>query len=117
MENDILDLDALVPPSRKIKLNNKLYDVKPLTIKQLIILAKLEQRLTQVQNEDEIMPEIKKALSPVIPDIDDENIDFTPAQMKAIIRFAQQISVEEAQKDEITKDYSDTKKKQSSQEE
>lgn len=115
---DILDLQALVPEPKKIKLHNgKLIDCFPLTIRQLVKVAKLEKQLTEVQTEDEIIELMVDALGPFIPAIkDDPEVDFTIAELWKIVRFAQDISVQEVSKE--TKEYapeSDPKKKVGSQ--
>lgn len=116
MSEEILDLDALLPPPRKIRLQGKILEVKPLTIRQLIYIVKLEQRLAEVNNEDELMEEVRKALVPFIPALaEDETIDFTAGQMRELIKFAQKISVEVAD-DKETKVYAEPKKKVDSQE-
>jgi hypothetical protein len=93
--SDILDLDAIVPPVKEIKLKGKIIKCYPLTIRQLIKLAKLEKELMQVKSEDEIIPLIKNALKPFIPEIKNNDLDFTIDQLKEIIRFAQSASVPE----------------------
>lgn len=108
--SDILDLDALMPPSRQVKINGKLYECKPLTIRQLINVTRLEQELTKIETAEEIMPIIKKAFTPFMPQIaEDENIDFTVSQMKELIKFAQTISTAEPESE--AKKYDDPKKK------
>jgi hypothetical protein len=90
---DILDLDALVPPVKEIKIKGKLIKCYPLTIRQLVTLAKLENKLINVKTEDEIIPLIKEALKPFIPEIENDEIDFTIQQLREIVRFAQSASI------------------------
>lgn len=115
--NDILDLDALLPPDRQVKINKKLYTVKPLTIAQLITVTKLNTRLSQVKSEDEIYPLIKEGLSPFIPEFaqDDNILNVTVEQLKALLEFVQRVSTPDEA--DTTKQYSDPKKKVSSPEE
>ena len=113
--SDIFDLDALVPPSKHIKVRGKMLECKPLTIRQTITLIKLEQKMLGIQNVDEIMPLIKEALGPCVPAIlEDETVDFTIYELRQIIRFAQKISIPEVAPE--TQPYTDPKKKVISQE-
>jgi hypothetical protein len=106
---DILDLDALLPPPKKVKIGGKIIEVLPLTIRQLVSVAKLEERLKQVNNEDEIMAVIRETLSPFIPALkEDQTIDFTIAQMKRLVEFAQEVSAPEP--DAPSKQYTVEKK-------
>lgn len=112
--SDILDLDALVPPSRYIKLNGKQYECKPLTIRQLVEIAHIEKKLAEITSEDEIIPIIREALKPFIPAIENEEVDFTIPQFRAIIQFAQTSAIPE--KATEAREY-DPKKKVASAEE
>ena len=109
---DTLDLDALVPEPKKIKLNGKFFDVLPLTIKQLINLAKLEQKLINIKNEDEVKPLILETLKPIIPELND--VDFTYLQLMALLKFAQASSLPKENK--AAEDYSPKKKIDSAKE-
>jgi hypothetical protein len=109
---DTLDLDALLPESKKLILKGKSYEVLPLTIEQLIIFAKLEEKLKKVKVADEIKSIIFDALKPVIPEL--ENLNFTINQLLKIVEFAQSSSLPAENK--TVKDY-DPKKKINSAEE
>lgn len=101
---DILDLDALAPQPRTIKFNGKNYKCLPLTIGQLVGIARLEERLTKIESLDEIEEIVKEALVPFIPELKDLKLDFTIEQMRAIIEFAQtsQVPQEAKQAQEFT---------------
>jgi len=109
---DILDLDALLPEPTKIKLHGKLFDCLPLTIEQLIILAKLEENLKTIKKPEDIRPLIFNALKPIIPGL--ENLNFTINQLFEIAKFAQKASLPPENK--TIKDF-DVKKKINSVEE
>lgn len=87
--NDYLDLDALLPESRKIKLKGVEYECLPVTIEQLIKLAKLMNRLKTVKNDDEIKPLILKTLQPIVPELKDVNL--TVGQLLKLVEFAQEV--------------------------
>lgn len=110
MNEDILDLDALVPSSKHIKINGELHEVKPLTVQQLIKVVKLEDKLLNITNEEEILPLIKEALGPICPAIMEDKFEFTIPQLKAIMAFAQKTSANLDQEPETQK-YEDPKKK------
>lgn len=90
---DTLDLDALSPINKAIKLNGVSYECNPITIQQLINLGRLEENLSKINSLDEIMPMVLEAISPFIPSFKTEKIDITIQQLRAIIVFAQKSSV------------------------
>lgn len=114
---EILDLDVLSPAKKQIKLNGQLYDVNPPTVSQLIKLAKLQERLAEVTNGEEIPELLKEVLLPLVPQMLDGNGDivFTPEQIKSVIAFALKAGIPEVPQDE--KEHTDPKKKVSSPEE
>ena len=106
---DILDLDALIPRSKYIKIHGKEIECFPLTLGQLIKVARLEYDLSKLSDPDEIEQKIKDALSPFIPAIkEDLELNFTLEQLAAIAKFAQEGIVPENA--EMAKEYT-TKKK------
>lgn len=114
--SDILDLDALAPPDKQIKVRGKMLICKPLTIRNLISVVKLEDELKGIEKVDDILPLIKSRLSPFIPQIEtDDTLDFTILEIRRIILFAQSISIPEPTGP--VKEYVDPKKKVSSPEE
>ena len=109
MDNNILDLDAVAPAPRLIKVRGKTLQCNPLTIRQIVQIANLETKLKNAKTADEILPAILEVLSGFIPAIkDDSTIDFTIEEMWHIIRFAQNFSLPTQATD--AKQY-DTKKK------
>ncbi len=91
---DILDLDALVPPTKKLTLKGVSYDVYPLTIRQLVELAKMDYKLSEMDSEEKVMPYVINTFKGFIPNLPDD-ADFTVFQMRAIITFAQNVSMPE----------------------
>lgn len=107
---DLLDLDALAPPDKKIKVRGKILTCKPLTIRQMINVVRLEERLKNTDDAEQIIPIIKEVLSPFMPDVaKDDTIDFTVMELRQIIKFAQEVSVPDVRQ-ETVKEY-DPKKK------
>lgn len=96
-----LDLDALAPEVRKIKIGGKVIDCYPPKVLQLVEIAQAWEKIESGQvNAMEAIPVIKKVLEPIIPAIkDDPSIDFTFQQMVAIIKFAQESAVQNAPSD------------------
>jgi len=116
MADEVLDLDALIPPDRKIKIGGREFIVHPLTIQQLLVVTRLETDLTKIKSEDEVMPLIKNAMTPFIPDLEkDDTIQFTAYQLRELIKFA--IKISSASVDTEAKKYDNPKKKIASQEE
>lgn len=90
MSDDILDLDSIKPNPKKIKIHGKIIECYPLTVSQLVSIARLQHDLVKITNPEEILPHIKSVLIPFIPALkDDESLDFTLTQLIEIIKFAQ----------------------------
>lgn len=88
--SDVLDLDALLPEPKKIKINGKLIDCYPPKVKHLISMQRVFARIQNAQDTDEAEKLIEDVLAPIIPAIrEDDTIDFTLDQLKALLQFAQ----------------------------
>lgn len=93
--SEVLDLDALLPEAKKVKLNGKVFDVYPATIRQLLRIQSIGQdistgKLTGPEAEDLLI----NALSSIIPVLkEDTSVDLNIAQMVALIDFVQKQSV------------------------
>ena len=93
---DILDLDALLPPPRHVILGGKKLEIKPLTIRQIIILSQFREKLKTIQDGDEMLKTIRDTISLIMPAYGkDDSIDFTVSQMFELIAFAQSVSIPE----------------------
>jgi hypothetical protein len=86
--SETLDLDALLPPTKQLKIQGRVFDCKPLTVGQLIKVAQLEQDLMKVTNESEILPLIENALTPFIPEYKKAGLDLRIDQIREIVKFA-----------------------------
>lgn len=106
---DLYDLDSLMPPSKKIKINGKILEIKPAKIKEYIKIVKLESRLNNTDDPDQVQKVIVETLAPVIPGIVGDDVDFTVGQIRELIKIAIEISV--PQQAETSKEYQDPKKK------
>lgn len=93
--SDILDLDALAPQAKKIKINGKVIDCNPPTIKQLLNLQRTVNEIQQSNvSADEAMSRLEDALSRIIPSLaTDKDIDFTLGQFYALIEFLQKDAI------------------------
>lgn len=96
MATDVLDLDLLIPPVKKIRIKGKDYDCHPLTIRQLIGIVGLKNKLAEVEDENELDKIIRSAIGPFIPAYESGEIDLTLEQLDAIIKYAQAVSIPEA---------------------
>lgn len=112
---DLLDLDAIAPIPKFVKLNGKRYEVKPLTIQQLINLERLEQALTNIKSMEDVEKLVQESFSEFIPAIKEEGLFFTTEQMWAIIKFAQNTSVPQQSEAgaQTAKEYAPKKKEDS----
>jgi hypothetical protein len=101
MSNVHLDLDALAPQVKKVKIGGKILDCYPPKVLQLVEIAQVWDKIqTGEVQSSEALPAIKKVLEPIIPAIKkDKTIDFTYPQLVALIKFAQSAAVETAPSD------------------
>lgn len=87
-----LDLDALEPESRYVKVSGKVIEVRPPKMGVLTALLKLTKRFDALDqsNQDEVaaaLEEIKTALLPIVPEIKDPTIDFSLNQLMGLFDF------------------------------
>lgn len=96
-----LDLDALAPQVKKIKINGKIVDCYPPKVLQLVEIAQTWDKIQRGEVDVmEAVPAIKKVLMPMIPAIkDDPSIDLSYPQLVALIKFAQEVAIQEAPKE------------------
>lgn len=112
--SEILDLDALLPEPKKVKLSGKILDVYPPTVRQLLRLQRIGQSISdQSLSGEEAEKGMMEALSTIIPALkDDDTIDINLDQMLALIDFLQKSSVP---KNEAAKEFAVEKKTESSE--
>lgn len=91
-----LDLDAILPEKRTIKLNGKTFLINPPDVGELFSMAKLGLVLKNAQdgsiNESEAaegLAQLQEALKKVIPEIKDEKL--TIGQLMALFKFIGEI--------------------------
>lgn len=111
MAEDVLDLDALVPQSKQIKIGGNFYEIKPLTLQQLIQVARLEERMMSIKTVDEVIPLIKEVLGPIVPAVLEDKFELNVLQIKAIVQYAQKISVDLGDAPTEARQYNQPKKK------
>lgn len=109
---DILDLDAIAPIPKFVKMGGKQYQVNPLTMQQLIDLERLEQALLSASSMAEVKDLATEIFGGFIPAIKEEGLFFTTEQMWAIIRFAQKTSIPQQAPEaaEVAREYAPKKK-------
>lgn len=106
---DVFDLDALLPEPKKIKIQGKIIDANPPTVRQILHIQKVmaeikDQNLSGEEAEEKLID----VLSVIVPEMKkDKNLDFTLEQLLALITYLQK----EAVPDNIAvKQYPDQKK-------
>lgn len=118
MSNIDLDLDALNPESKKLKLNGKIFDINPPDVFELFGVMGLKKKFDGIKQSDmtpeqamEVLGDIKEAIGKLVPPIKGEPLNMD--QMFGIIDFVVSMAVpknlEEMQKRGIKLD-SDEKK-------
>lgn len=93
---EILDLDKIIPESKKVKLNGKTLTVYPPTIRQLLKIQRVGQDIqARIIIGLEAETKLIEALSSVIPALkeDDGSIDFNQAQLIALVQFVQSTAI------------------------
>lgn len=92
MNESLLDLDTLIPETKKIKLNGEMYDVLPVKLEDFIVIQKMFLKMKDAKPEEQIdaISEINTALKPVVPDI--EKMSLTIEQLFALLNFVYSIS-------------------------
>ena len=80
-----LDLDALVPQEKKIKLNGKEYSVKQPTLAQLLMVLSMSEKLQTDKESAEALGKMMEIIVILIPDLKDEPL--TAEQAFKILEF------------------------------
>jgi hypothetical protein len=117
MENIDLDLDALVPETRKVRLNGKVFAIQQPSLFDLLKLAKLGSKIQNVDGTPEsqsVLDELIKTFENLIPEIKGEKL--TVKQMIGLFNYlskmVEPVQTVELKKAGITTDI--TEKKSSS---
>lgn len=102
-EQNILDLDALAPQSRQIKLpGGEMVTIKPPQMKNLLRLGFLGDKLrtsgtdTTLEQIDKILSEMHAELVLIIPELKD--VDLLPAQLHGVVNFVQEMGMSSTDK-------------------
>jgi hypothetical protein len=100
MNEQILDLDALVPQKARVKLGGEWIEVSPPDVLAILELPALAAKFQQLQTggatteqSAEAVKEFKKALSTLIPNI--EKYSLTTNQLFALLEFIMKIAIPE----------------------
>jgi hypothetical protein len=86
--SDILDLDAIAPKAKQVKINGKVYDVFPARFNEFIEIQQLSALFTGSATTEENMkklPKIKEMLKGLVPQIDEMNPSWD--QLGALFEF------------------------------
>lgn len=99
--SELLDLDALLPEPKKIKINGKIIECHPPTIRQLLAIQKAADASTGANvDPQEAVERLEEALSAIVPAIkEDKSIDFTLNQFYSLIKFLQEDAIPDAAKE------------------
>lgn len=86
-DNNTLDLDALVPQSKTVKVNGKVYEIKPLKLNDFLNLQ-MTLRSIKGKSDEEMVDLIAKVfenIKPIVPEI--EEMGLTIPQTMALLEF------------------------------
>lgn len=95
VNDDILDLDALMPQPKKIKIKGKILEAYPPTTRQILKLQRAVENVQKdAKNVEDIETALTDALVEIVPAIkDDASIDFSIQQLVALITYMIDTSV------------------------
>lgn len=82
-----LDLDALQPAAKTVKLGGKTYEVHPPKFKNLLRLAKLSNKMETGTASEADVDEISKCLFGVMPQLEEDGVDLDLNQFGMLIGF------------------------------
>jgi len=91
-----LDLDALAPESKKVKLGGKIIEVSPPKFKNLVSLMKtigiIEATEGGTSSQVDAIEELRISLLPMIPALADDDTDLSIEQLKVLLQFVMRIA-------------------------
>lgn len=109
-----LDLDTLVQPSKKIRLDGEIIEIKPPALEELLKLSKLGGEIQKMQSGEKMSEEeavgaigkLREAFTELIPALQGHNlnIDQLLALLNMIVKIAMPNDVSELEKRGITLD-------------
>lgn len=93
--SDIIDLDALVPEARKIKIGGKVIDVPPPKTVHILKLGQLGQKLDMAADMETselevVVSKLQDLICEVIPDL--VGIELTTSQLMSLIAILGEMS-------------------------
>ncbi len=86
--DEFLDLDAIVPQKKQIKLNGIMHDVLPASLNDFVLIQKVFLKMQSATTADqtfEAIQEVNDVLEPVIPDI--KSMRLTMDQLLPVLKF------------------------------
>lgn len=95
-----LDLDALAPQDKRIKLNGKEYVIKQPSLRQLMTVLALSQELKEGKDEAKAFKKMVEVIEILVPEMKDEDLTFE--QMFKLLEFIVGMATPEDLKKETT---------------
>ena len=93
-DENILDLDVIVPVVKHIKINGKIIECHTPKIKQLIRMTQMWRKFSLAKDDVELEKMFIDALSPIVPAVkEDDELDFSFEQLKGLVEFVQKTAV------------------------
>lgn len=99
--NDILDLDALAPEPKRVKINGEVVECYPPKMFQLIRLQKLFLKLQQNGEDADLLEQFRDALYELVPSLKESNADLSFQQLTTLLSFLQESAVADTPRAEI----------------
>lgn len=96
--SEILNLDALNPQPKKVKLNGKIIECYPPKVLELIELQQIfasMKGISEIDELDNVAKKFRAKLSKTIPDLEKENIDLSLDQMITLYQYLQNVPTQQ----------------------
>lgn len=92
---DVIDLDKLLPEPKEVKISGKIVKVYPGKLKVLIKIQKAFSAFkgAEPEKQGELMDNLISALSVIMPDLKNEDIDISIEQLPALVNLAYESSL------------------------
>lgn len=91
MNDNVFDLDKLVPEPKKIKLSGKILDLYPGKLKTIV---KLQRAFASMRDGNGDPEEVINILSTLIPQIKDDDVDINVStQLPVLVKLAYEVSL------------------------
>lgn len=101
-----LDLDAIQPEAKNVKINGQIVKVYPPKFKSIIALMKLSSQINDNSDLNQLEKDLTEALIPIMPALAEPDMDLSMEQLMKLLDFVMLISTPKDNEELIKKGYS-----------